>query len=1328
MNRVVSRNLKALTSFLRLALIAVLMLSLLPALPVAAANAAVPASVEHRTELDAPAAAPLPAFGAAGAQISRAAARGASVLSLPVAAPARAPDAPVITATKTDALFNDLPPAGPTAGDTIRYTITVVNSGSTDALNTALADTIDSLTTLVGGSLRTTPIARNDGVYQVLGNVGITVPAAGGVLVNDNDPDGQTVSVVPAAGGTVNGGAFAIASDGSFSYSPPAGYEGPDSFSYTAQDLDGNQDSATVTLNVSSMIWFINNTAGAGDGRLSSPFNSLAAFNAAQGATQPNAKPGDSIFIYSGSGAYASGIVLQNSQLLVGQGATATIQAITGITPPAFSNALPATGGSKPTIQNSGGDGIALAANNLVRGLTAGNASGSGLAGSNVGTLTVSEVIVNNATGGGIEVATGTLAVTLQSLTTTSSSDEGIDLTAVAGSFTVSAGSVSNTNSRAINIDGNPSLALNVTLTSVSSSNTTKGVQLRDTTGNFTVTGTGVTDGTGGTIQTITQRGFEAISAQNIALSNMNFTNATTANGVAPGTATCNIAEPSGFTNTGCNAPIYLETVTGVSLTNLTINGSAQNGINGNLVTNFSLVNSDLSNIGNENLENGVQFLNLLGTNTFNNVSIVGSFTRNALIENVQGSSTINLLNSTINTALGQDGFFVKGASRDGNNATITFNVIDSSFTQNQASQLKAHAEENSQVTVDITGNSFTGNAAVVGNSGIDLAARDSATLNFDVIGTGGNPQTFNNGRSHAVNVFISGGGTGIGTVSGNTINGSVVGAGVRAIAEVSDSGNPALTINISNNDINAVAGTGLAAIDVRSRQGVVAATGVANVQATISNNGVDVTNTADANIQFYINSGNTLCGNVTNNTATGVPFFTDSFYVGNPVSGDSNGPGIAQLQGWTGNIDTTWNNNGNTPVNSAFNEGTAPVAATCATVPPAPAHEPEGGTSSAEGNQLSVISDQLSHGAGVEQQTDFRLAAAFNLSIDQPAAPVSKPIYQAPSDSRAPESGETVNVALGTLNPGQQVVITFDVIIDTPTTPQQIVSQVCNQGTVSGVDFSPVDTDDPDVGGASDPTCTTMQPGNITIVKDEIPNGSTIFGFTSTIPGNASFNVTGDTSLPINNVAPGIYTVIEDAPTSPFNLIALFCNDGGSHVASTYDVATRIAGINLEAGETIVCTFSNSSSPTGVTLASFEATAQADHVLVTWETVSELNNAGFNLYRTETADPPSAADLLTFVPSQGPGSAQGFSYSYEDYSVAPGQTYWYWLEDVDFNGATTMHAPVSVVFGSPTAVLVSGLEASSSTAPSALPMLLAALLAVGSAFAWRRRRRRLAP
>ena len=37
--------------------------------------------------------------------------------------------------------------------------------------------------------------------------------------------------------------------------------------------------------------------------------------------------------------------------------------------------------------------------------------------------------------------------------------------------------------------------------------------------------------------------------------------------------------------------------------------------------------------------------------------------------------------------------------------------------------------------------------------------------------------------------------------------------------------------------------------------------------------------------------------------------------------------------------------------------------------------------------------------------------------------------------------------------------------------------------------------------------------------------------------------------------------------------------------------------------------------APLAVTLASFDATAQPDHIQVTWETVSELNNSGFNLY-----------------------------------------------------------------------------------------------------------------
>jgi hypothetical protein len=134
--------------------------------------------------------------------------------------------------------------------------------------------------------------------------------------------------------------------------------------------------------------------------------------------------------------------------------------------------------------------------------------------------------------------------------------------------------------------------------------------------------------------------------------------------------------------------------------------------------------------------------------------------------------------------------------------------------------------------------------------------------------------------------------------------------------------------------------------------------------------------------------------------------------------------------------------------------------------------------------------------------------------------------------------------------------------------------------------------------------------------------------------------------------------------------------------------------------------------APLAVTLASFDAQAQSDHVRVAWETVSELNNAGFNLYRSDSAD--DLLTLLASVPSQAPGASQGAGYSYEDMEVESGQTYWYWLEDVDLSGATTLHGPVSVVYAAPTAVTLSAMQVGSAGAP-ALPVVLV-LLALGAA------------
>ncbi len=89
--------------------------------------------------------------------------------------------------------------------------------------------------------------------------------------------------------------------------------------------------------------------------------------------------------------------------------------------------------------------------------------------------------------------------------------------------------------------------------------------------------------------------------------------------------------------------------------------------------------------------------------------------------------------------------------------------------------------------------------------------------------------------------------------------------------------------------------------------------------------------------------------------------------------------------------------------------------------------------------------------------------------------------------------------------------------------------------------------------------------------------------------------------------------------------------------------------------------------APLAVTLEGFAAQAQPGHVLLTWQTASELDNLGFTVLRSQS--PQVEPEPLAFVPSQGPGSAQGFSYAWQDEKVEPGVIYWYWLEDVDLAG-----------------------------------------------------------
>ena len=87
--------------------------------------------------------------------------------------------------------------------------------------------------------------------------------------------------------------------------------------------------------------------------------------------------------------------------------------------------------------------------------------------------------------------------------------------------------------------------------------------------------------------------------------------------------------------------------------------------------------------------------------------------------------------------------------------------------------------------------------------------------------------------------------------------------------------------------------------------------------------------------------------------------------------------------------------------------------------------------------------------------------------------------------------------------------------------------------------------------------------------------------------------------------------------------------------------------------------------------------------ILVEWTTASEIDTAGFNLYRSEQPDGPWTKLNQELIPASTDPVAGG-KYRYEDTIVTPGKTYYYEIEDVEFKGATKRYGPITVTASSP--------------------------------------------
>jgi VCBS repeat-containing protein len=631
---------------------------------------------------------------------------------------------------------------------------------------------------------------------------------------------------------------------------------------YTVQVADGHGGTAsqdvTVTItgadDQSGPPWYIDNSAVGSTnlGTQSNPFTSIAAFNAAQGSVG-GPQDGETVYLMAGTGTYAEadGINLRDGQVLIG---------------------VPA-GLVRPTIVTTAGDGVNVAHDNHVSHIDIGSTSGAGIADSNgtVGTLDVSDV---GKSGSG-QIADidqgGTIHVTLNSATSTSSSGGAIDLNAVNGFFTVTGATnitgatgggldaTSNTN-LAVSFQGGltastgSSIAVNFFNNIGASTLAINGLDLTTTVATALNVGSGGSVIVTGSGNTITTAGGSAvnISFATIGVGGVTLESVTSLNGNADGivlqsagsngfhvTGTGSVAGSGGTiadktgadgVGPGQGVGVHIDATSNVSLANMAITGNSNGGIVGNNVAGFHLTDSTLTNNGTSGSEGAVYFTGLTGTSDMLGNVIAGSSGDNVHVSNSAGSLDLTIGDSasdqaivgTVNTVIGGDGVHLETSG----SAHLTLDLEGVDFQGARSDLLEIRASGSSTQDLTIKDNNFHNTQnAVAGGGGVSLNGSGSVNVNYDVETnsfTGAKGNAFNAGYSIDTGtiqgyifdntVGTPGGGA---TGSGSSANGG----GIVVDLESTGVGNALYNVNIVNNHVYDIA-SGAGGIQLRSSGG----------------------------------------------------------------------------------------------------------------------------------------------------------------------------------------------------------------------------------------------------------------------------------------------------------------------------------------------------------------------------------------------------------------------------------------------------------------------------------------------------------------------------
>lgn len=121
---------------------------------------------------------------------------------------------------------------------------------------------------------------------------------------------------------------------------------------------------------------------------------------------------------------------------------------------------------------------------------------------------------------------------------------------------------------------------------------------------------------------------------------------------------------------------------------------------------------------------------------------------------------------------------------------------------------------------------------------------------------------------------------------------------------------------------------------------------------------------------------------------------------------------------------------------------------------------------------------------------------------------------------------------------------------------------------------------------------------------------------------------------------------------------------------------------VNVSSFSEFVFASDDPDNPLPVELTVFEVQISNGNVVLNWITESELNNLGFEVWRSDEENGQytllSSYSNNPKLEGHGNSSAQ-HEYSFVDELVVNGQTYWYKISDVDFNGNRTFHGPKSI-------------------------------------------------